>query len=237
MAAKLDELQLAEALPYELRHRRDPQRAKPDAMLQAFPGESVGNFLQRVRPSSEYTSPSLQSSWRWIWIPGPSQSTPTSPEPLNDATKLQCMMEVRAVVDGWSDRLPTLLASDVATEARKVSANMFALAKHYNYGSGKLLLSVDASVVDNVWAAVVHATVDGKLGGGAKVSTKTSINQHVLCIVVACFWDEAKVLAILQHLSSLGLHVTAFKPDIFSSLRSHDLKALHLHSLLYNPAP
>ncbi|RHY87170.1 hypothetical protein DYB37_010370 [Aphanomyces astaci] len=236
-AAKLDELQLAEAIPHGFK-RREPKIRQDSTMLQAFDNESLDTFLARARPSEEFAavlSPVSQgSSWRWIWVPGPQRAD----HQINDETRLQCTAELRAIVDEWSDRLEILPPPLVPTEARKVSANMFSLAKRCNYGSGRLLLSVDSNQVDDAWKAVARATVQGKLGYSAKVSTRTTSDQHVLCVMLDCFWDEANVRGVLEQLSSLGLHVTAFKPDIFSVLRTHDLKALHLHSLLYNtPTP
>ncbi|KAH9106852.1 hypothetical protein AeMF1_017631 [Aphanomyces euteiches] len=233
MAAKMDELQSAEAIPYN----RFKQTEASRVVLRPFPSERVDQFLARVRPSMVATSSS--TPWRWIWIDGPDNHNTTASVSPNDDIKQRCMNEVRSVVDAWSRRLPTLPATDVASEARKVSASLFALAKHYNYGSGKLLLSVPSSTVDAVWSAVAESTVAGKLGCGAKVSTQGKHQpHHIICVLVDCFWDEARVLRILEHLSTLGLHVSAFKPDLLSKLpRAYDLKALHLHTLLYNPAP
>jgi hypothetical protein len=245
--AKLDELQVAEALDVPSNAIRRKQHRRRSASIQAGPEESLNDFLARVRPSmtleeldmfnnaaSTSSRPNVSSAWRWISVQDPHRQRLANMMMMM-GDKTQCIHELKSLVDAWSDRLPVLDASEVATEARFVSANIFALAKRYNYGAGKLLLSIHAECVDQMWSKVAHATVEGKLGLEATISSIRENQQHVLSIAVDCFWNEARMRLILFNLAHLGLHVTAFTPTIFSGLAGYNFKALHLHTLLYNP--
>ncbi|OQR91098.1 hypothetical protein ACHHYP_04997 [Achlya hypogyna] len=222
MASKLDELQQAEAIP--LRRKAPPTKASVSAHVMS-PSETLAEFLARIRP----TSTDASTSHRWIFVRGP------APRPsfrLCDAQK----QEVAELLDAWAGEMHLLEPNDVPKHARAVSATVFALAKQYNYGSGKLLVFVEPSRADAVWAAVAIATAQGQLGCSAKISTRRQPGHpHVLSVVVGCFWDEIRMLQILHKLSELGLHVAAFKPDIFSTVSGYDLRRLHLQTLLYNP--
>jgi len=224
-AAKLDELQLAEAIPL---HGKCRQLTFKHGVLNALPNETLQEFLDRVKPSQT----SASSSISWIYVPGSHMQVT-----IDDDAKPHCVQELRCLVENWAQQMNRLAPSKVAKESAIVSANIFALAKYYNYGSGKFLISCDATTIDEIWSRVARATSEGKLGSGAKVSVcQQSNNPHVLCIYVECFWDEAKIYQILCHLSHMNLHAKVFKADIFSCLRFYDLKALHLHSFLYNHA-
>ncbi|EQC41713.1 hypothetical protein SDRG_01670 [Saprolegnia diclina VS20] len=225
MATKLDELQPAEAIL--LARTQAPPKKASSSTHHIAPNESLTDFVRRVRPSTPHATK------RWISIHGP---YPAPALLLTDEQKGACVAELTTLVDAWSDELAHVPPTDVTRQARIVSASVFALAKQYNYGSGKLLVSLSPSTVDAKWSAIAVATVQGALGCSARISTTyASSRLHIASIIVPCFWDEARMLQILSKLSELGVHVTAFKPDIFSALPGCDLRRLHLHTLLYNP--
>ena len=85
---------------------------------------------------------------------------------------------------------------------KKSLETLTALLKEYKYGTGKWMIFVPASDVDLVWAEVVRALWEGKLGATCKVSGTGPNNtgSHVICVYVDPFWDVAEVERVLGAL-------------------------------------
>ena len=67
------------------------------------------------------------------------------------------------------------------------------MLKDAKYGCGKWMVFVPPSEVDEIWAAVVEALWEGKLGHSAKVSGAGDdpTKSHVICVYVDPFWEVA----------------------------------------------
>lgn len=74
------------------------------------------------------------------------------------------------------------------------------ILKDAKYGSGKWMIFSPASEVDALWARIVRALWDGKLGHTAKVSGANAdpTKSHVICVYVDPFWEEDEVVRVLQ---------------------------------------
>jgi hypothetical protein len=77
--------------------------------------------------------------------------------------------------------------------------------------SGKWLLFVPVSRVDEVWAKIREATEDGRLGDSAKVATAkpnsntTDPSKKVICVYTYDWTDEKDVRRIRDELRALGI--------------------------------
>ena len=78
---------------------------------------------------------------------------------------------------------------------------------------GKWMPRVPAASVDEIWSRVVEATRAGRLGIGAKVSTRFSnrfsprsegADTHVICVYTADCRDMAEVRRVLVELRRMG---------------------------------
>lgn len=78
-------------------------------------------------------------------------------------------------------------------------------------GSGKWLVFVDRTQVDDIWARIKRATEEGKLGAGAKVSTaktnpnSTDISKNVICVYTYDWTDKEDVMRIREELRQIGI--------------------------------
>jgi hypothetical protein len=77
--------------------------------------------------------------------------------------------------------------------------------------SGKWLVFVPISQVDDVWAKIKHATEDGRLGDSAKVATAkpnpnaSDRSKKVICVYTYDWTDEEDVRRIRDELRVLGI--------------------------------
>lgn len=77
--------------------------------------------------------------------------------------------------------------------------------------TGKWLVFVDVSIVDEVWAKIKKATEDGILGNSAKVATAkpnrlaSSPRRKVICIYTYDWTDEKDVKRVCDGLRGVGI--------------------------------
>jgi hypothetical protein len=77
--------------------------------------------------------------------------------------------------------------------------------------SGKWLVFVHVTRVDEVWESIRSATMRGELGPEAKVSTMkpnpnaTTLDKKVICVYTYDWADEADVRRVRQKLRELGI--------------------------------
>ncbi len=77
--------------------------------------------------------------------------------------------------------------------------------------SGKWLVFVHVSQIDEVWAKIKKATEEGKLGGSSKVSTglpnpnATEPENKVICVYTYDWTDEEDVKRVREELRALGI--------------------------------
>jgi hypothetical protein len=80
-----------------------------------------------------------------------------------------------------------------------------------NTKSGKWLVFVPVSQVDEVWAKIKHATEDGLLGDSAKVATArpnpnaSDPSKKVICVYTYDWTDEEDARRIRDELRTLGI--------------------------------
>ena len=86
--------------------------------------------------------------------------------------------------------------------------------------SGKWLLFMPRDQIDEAWATVARAVVEGRLGGRAKVSTArpnpnaSRRDRHVICVYTRDSKDEADVMRVREELRRLGFIATIpYKTD------------------------
>lgn len=78
--------------------------------------------------------------------------------------------------------------------------------------SGKWLFYVSPDVVDEVWARVAAATVEGRLGSSSKVSTawpnprlRSPLKARVICVYTYDYDDEDDVKRVRESLRKIGI--------------------------------
>lgn len=77
--------------------------------------------------------------------------------------------------------------------------------------SGKWLIFVPISQIDDVWTKIKLATQDGRLGDLAKVATAkpnpvaTNAKMKVICVYTYDWTDEADVKRVRRELRALGI--------------------------------
>jgi Domain of unknown function (DUF1917) len=77
--------------------------------------------------------------------------------------------------------------------------------------SGKWLVFVPLSQIDEVWAQIKLATEEGRLGSAAKVATAmpnanaTNPDKRVICVYTYDWKDEEDVRRVRQELRALGI--------------------------------
>jgi hypothetical protein len=77
--------------------------------------------------------------------------------------------------------------------------------------SGKWLVFVPVSQVDEVWTKIREATEDGRLGESAKVATSkpnpnaSDLSKKVICVYTYDWTDEEDVQRIRDELRALGI--------------------------------
>ncbi len=77
--------------------------------------------------------------------------------------------------------------------------------------SGKWLVFVPASQIDEVWVGIKKATEEGRLGGSSKVSTSkpnpnaTDSNIRVICVYTYDWTNEEDVNRVRDELRALGI--------------------------------
>ena len=77
--------------------------------------------------------------------------------------------------------------------------------------------------VDLTWERIFRATIAGRLGISAKVSSaledSDDDDRHVICVYCRDFTDEAGVAELENRLRQLGIRCRlSYKPDVFTYL-------------------
>jgi hypothetical protein len=110
----------------------------------------------------------------------------------------------------------TLLSSEPMPSQITAEYWLYAVRKRGQYPkatakSGKWLVFVPVSRVDEVWAKIREATEDGRLGDSAKVATAkpnsnaTDPSKKVICVYTYDRTDEEDVRRIRDELRALGI--------------------------------
>lgn len=182
--------------------------------------ESIPEFLARLPPSTTLTS----ATGPWIWIANPYCDARPLQQDLaglmEDGTQLldECSVAMAEKEVALKGRPQSLLARQL-TAVRKMSTDrILAAAQKRGVTSGKWMLFPMPQDVDAVWRAVADATASGQLGSGAKVATKSEIEEEedsqgrpgsgrarVVCVYTNDFADVPDVQRVVLKLDQLGL--------------------------------
>jgi hypothetical protein len=111
-----------------------------------------------------------------------------------------------ANIESWADeRMPTKTWKEYWLYAVRTQE----VQKDYDY-SGKWLLFISLSSIDDAWEKVRNATVNGTLGSASKVATMrnnpnaTSKDVKVICVYTNDYRDMGDVRRVLIELRKLG---------------------------------
>lgn len=87
--------------------------------------------------------------------------------------------------------------------------------------SGKWLVFMDKTRIDEIWQLIKEATIDGRLGGRSKVSTAKKnpnaydVKKGVICIYTYDCEDKEDVLRIREELKKIGVtQKISYKTDL-----------------------
>ncbi|XP_065917216.1 uncharacterized protein [Dysidea avara] len=133
---------------------------------------------------------------------------------LSPSSKMKnvCRDQIKAL-EMWED----LLETSQVTEDK-----IREIAKATNFTSGKWLIRRPRDKIDETWKLIAEATVAGRLGHLAKVSTtkpsqRQSDNTHVICIYTEDYTNVEDVMRIRRELRSMGINeLLRYKPDIYT---------------------
>ena len=90
------------------------------------------------------------------------------------------------------------------------------LAKHFNFLTGKWLVTVSPGEVDDLWEQISKSTLAGTLGIGAEVSIGWMRDGYLISVYNADYTSEAEVNGIRDKLRRLGVKESiAYVPDIY----------------------
>ena len=175
---------------------------------------SVGSFVRSFPPSNT----GLRGQ-RAVWIQcrSPTASSATAPDLGPLKAHLAC------------------LARGEITKAACVQ-RLLAEGQRQQTLTGKWMLFPRCNVVDATWAIVAQATVEGRLGFSAKVSTNDPEHDtQVICVYVRDSADRVDVCRVLRELQHLGCDVKGFKMDLYTYLGIGHGNPWGLSPCLYSP--
>ncbi|KAL1495359.1 hypothetical protein AB1Y20_016728 [Prymnesium parvum] len=161
----------------------DEEEAEDDPWVFAEPNESVESFVAAYPPSS------TQKAW------------------ISTAHEAREQLIREYYAAAWGDEAQSDKAQiSVAWEKleKKTLESLTALLKDAKYGCGKWMVFSPPAEIDALWARVVKALWDGKLGHSAKVSGAGAdpSKSHVICVYVDPFWEVQEVERVLIALRS-----------------------------------
>lgn len=159
--------------------------------------EPLEEWLNRTRPSLV----SREDGYGWVCVRcEPMQGWADEPD-------------LGGLHDSWEE----LLLSGRAINYQ----NIRELALNHNVKSGKWLFFADSGgKVDHLWYIVATGIINGMLPcNSAKVSTRTNLGSHVICIYNSDFSDIEQVLSSEQAIRKMGIKSKLmYKPDVYTCL-------------------
>ncbi len=160
----------------------------------------------------------------FCWITCVSPTIPTKSEQRPD--ELQ---------QAWEE----LLDSEQEITMSKVTG----LGEQFGFATGKWMVVVKTSYkVDNLWAHVARAVVQGKCGISAKVSSvddldpaENSMNYHVICVYNNSFNNFDSVMDLEKQIRKVGIKCTLkYKPCVCTALKLHSKNPWKLRPTIYH---
>ncbi|KAK2141911.1 hypothetical protein LSH36_1020g00020 [Paralvinella palmiformis] len=175
---------------------------------------NLDKFLEKHKPSKE-TDPNVF----WIYVQSPQipAKTPT---------------ELTGVLDQWNQLTDS--GAEVTPEDVK------ALAAAAGFTTGKWMVFRKSQAVDEAWSIIAKATIEGRLGTAAKVSSRSSAQdtqgqKHVICVYTKDFTDTEDVFRVEKELRSLDINGPLwYKADIYTTLGIYAKNPWGLRPSLHN---
>lgn len=184
----------------------NPYEGEPNAIQL---NEPLTTFLSRLKPSN----PDHQEPWIFC---ANFHSTTRPTDPNTAAFKqtghnlldkiLMKRQELEAKFDPPKAEgvITRMMAADRAT----LESDILSAAKRHNLTVGKWMLFPTRDKVDRYWDAIVHGTVDGRLGTAAKVATRPEKPEdptQVICVYTWDITDREDIKRVLLELVRLKL--------------------------------
>ncbi|EAQ92211.1 hypothetical protein CHGG_00446 [Chaetomium globosum CBS 148.51] len=172
--------------------------------------EPIECFLFRLPPSTTDLRPGLD----WIYVanpyapPGPGQAHAQFCRGGEERLALFAEFEQMATasIAKTSGSALTALKKEVANERRELVEDLRDLASACNIVTGKWMLFPEPERVDEIWAKVAMATVNGELGIAAKVATRVEAEKaRLVCVYTSDFRDKDDVARVLNRMRELEL--------------------------------
>ena len=112
------------------------------------------------------------------------------------------------VESAMAGKAKNAIGKKLASERKKLEANIYSAAREKGIKSGKWMLFNSADKIDEVWAKVANAVAEAELGHAAKVGVDDGSGEQrprLICVYTLDHADEEDVMRVLRRLDGLGL--------------------------------
>ena len=214
-----------------------------DMAYQLF--ESLDDFFKRLRPSS-----TTIESGRWIWMANPYARRRHIYDDIGgfkqEGTRLleEFMEKKQTVVDMNTGKPPGTVTRKLKPARDHLETEIVRVARAKNVTCGKWMLFPMPAEVNSVWRVVAKATLDGKLGCGAKVATddgNSARSERLICVYTDDFSDQTDIERVVLEMKNLGLPVNGkdgrgiyYKCDAYTYLDIVSGNEYKLRASMYN---
>jgi len=214
-----------------------------DAMAKQL-NESLGAFLARLPPST-----TTVEEGPWIWIANP-HSPDRRPSPdlggfkqAGAALLGEFMGRKRKLEQASPRRTPGSITHLMRPDRDWLESAIIELAKSKHVTSGKWMVFPKPDHVDNIWATIAKATMEGRLGSSAKVQTdhRSPKPERLIGIYTHDFSDVIDVKRVLKEMKRLGLvkgeadsRPIYYKCDAYTYLDIQSNNEYKLKASMYN---
>ncbi|ORY67087.1 uncharacterized protein BCR38DRAFT_455952 [Pseudomassariella vexata] len=223
--------------------------------------ETVDDFLQRLPPATTDEIPG--NSWIWICNPYIERKPKNEAQnqnirgcedegPEEEGTNLARFIEggmerlhfVSQFVDQFkqSCKSKMVLTRETNKAGNDAAHAILNLAQALRVRCGKWMLFCSVHAVNEVWGVIAKATAKNELGIGAKVATRSDVDQRterLICVYTADFGDIEDVKRVALRLKQLGLvqprgKSLYYKPDAYTYLGISSQNPWGVRASLYN---
>lgn len=184
----------------------NPYAGSPSALQL---NESIEDFLQRLNPSS----PNTDEPWLWCAYFFATHQAEGGNVKIFRQVGLRMLEEFsakrqRLEASFASPKVAGSITRILTAERKNLQEDIIRAARNHGVLSGKWMLFPTGHRVGEYWAAVVRATVEGRLGIAAKIATrpdKALNSTRVICVYTKDFEDQDDVKRVLLELVRLKL--------------------------------
>jgi hypothetical protein len=166
--------------------------------------ETIDNFVSRLPvSSSEWVGP-------WLWVANPYADRKAEPEVRNHEFAEQgpqllenYLQHKQQITDGNPGMVQGTITRKLKPARDELKDDILSLARSTGMVCGKWMLFPHETDATGVWKRVALATIENKLGVGAKIAT--SGDTRLICIYTRDFSDEEDVRRVVQEIEKMGL--------------------------------